>query len=170
MNLNKQFIFIDTNIIIYLIQDESIQNEDAKKQKKLAKELLEFILTNENKFQLCISVMVVSEILSFEEEKEIWQEFINSFDIYEYDFKCAEIFADIFKRNIKTIKSDEELNSKRNKIKMDMLILSTAIRHSGSYFITNNLKDFAKYEIDNDIKIMNTSNFLTNFGNTPDLF
>ncbi len=137
----KPLAVLDSNIIIYAILDESHADEDAKKQKVAVLEKLE-ALSKTHRFG--IPSVVLAELPDDKLKGPQLQSFVSeiaaNFRILALGKEGAEAAAKLCAEKV----SKKPLNRTKDGVKLDAIVVGTAVEHGAAVIITENGEDFEK--------------------------
>lgn len=162
-------VFVDNNILGYLYTvNNNNQNPELVEKKRKVCLLIEKLI--KDKYRLQIPSIVYSEFYAIKDAAIYELKIRNLFRVCAYNQGAAKIFGDIFRlgKNPPQEKIEKVGGKKRYKaiLKADSLILANSIDAGGSYFITDNIKDFLdfkEYAFENNLKILSIDDAISEF-------
>lgn len=141
-----RLVCFDSNVVIW-----GIKKKASKGQEHMIEKTIKYIeLLDKSKIQILIPSVVIAEILSNEPKekhigilKELSQ---NKFVIGHFNTLTAKIFAELFGDSISHDKEYRTENQiRKDKMKLDYMIVATAIENNASYICSNDKKDLETF-------------------------
>lgn len=138
-------VCIDSNVAIW-----GIKKQSSSGQSYMVEKTTKFIGKLEDEgYEILIPSVVLAEILPVESPEnriEILRKIQSNFRIGNFNSYTAKIFAELFGNDYKAQKEFSiENRINYNKLKIDYMIIATAIENMCNCIITNNIKDFAQF-------------------------
>lgn len=147
----KPLAVLDSNVIIYAILDDDRADDNAKNQKVAVLEKLE-ALSKTHRFG--IPSVVLAELpdnqLQGSQLKSFASQVVNNFRILALGKKGAEAAARLCAEKIK----EKPPNRTKDGVKLDAIVVGTALEHDAEVIITENGDDFEKLSGDLNLKII----------------
>ena len=150
-----RLVCFDSNVVIWGIKKQATPSQlhmIAKTEKYIE-------ALDKSKIQILIPSVVIAEILSNEPKEkhgEILKELSqNKFVIGHFNTLTAKIFSELFGENIQHDKEYRTENQiRKDKMKLDYMIVATAIENNASYICSNDIKDLEAFS-KGKIRILN---------------
>ena len=148
-----RLVCFDSNVVIWGIKKTSTEGQEDMilKTEKFISHL------DKSSTQILIPSVVLAEILSTE-SKENQNKFLkiisSHFIIGDFNKLTAKIFAELFNENIefdKQLRTENEI--RKDKMKLDYMIVASAIEHNASCIYSNDRKHLERFA-KNKIKIL----------------
>lgn len=137
----KPLAVLDSNIIIYAILDETLADENAKKQKVAVLEKLE-ALSKTHRFG--IPSVVLAELPDDKLKGSQLHAFISEIATHFRILALGKVGAEAAAKLCAESVSKKPPNRTKDGVKLDAIIVGTALEHGAQVIITENGDDFEK--------------------------